>query len=78
MRVVRYHEAAEAELLNAVGYLELRREGLGRRLLAEIRRAESSLAEFPESSPEIRPGIRKQLIRKFRYALVYTLSTTSW
>ncbi len=73
MKAVRCHEAAESELLTAVGYFELRTKGLGRRLLAEIRRAESLIAEFPESSEEIGPGIRKRLLRKFRYALIYSL-----
>jgi len=34
---VRYHEAAEEELLHEIGYLELRAEGLGRRFFAEVR-----------------------------------------
>lgn len=59
--------------MNAVGYFELRTKGLGRRFLDDIRGAESFIAEFPESSEEIRPGIRKRLLRKFRYALVYSL-----
>ena len=70
---VNYHEAAEAELLNEVGYLELRREGLGRRFLAEVRRAENNITQFPLSAEEIRPGIRKRLLNKFRYALIYSL-----
>ena len=41
VKAVRYHEAAESELLTTVGYLELR------------------------------PGIRKRLLRKFRYSLIY-------
>ena len=44
MKLVRYHEAAETELLNAVGYLELQKRALGKRFLAEIRRAESLMA----------------------------------
>ncbi len=47
MRKISYHEAAEAELLTEVGYLELRRDGLGRRFLAEVRRAENHMARFP-------------------------------
>jgi plasmid stabilization system protein ParE len=73
VKTIRYHEAAEVELLNEVGYLELRTEGLGRRFLAEVRRAEDFIAQFPQSSEEIRPGIRKRLLRKFRHALIYTL-----
>ena len=65
MIAVKYHEAAEDELLAEVGYLELRASGLGRRFLAEVRRAEDLIAQFPESAPEILPGIRKRVLRKF-------------
>ena len=41
MKPLRYHEAAEEELLNEIGYLELRAKGLGRSFYAEVRRAES-------------------------------------
>jgi plasmid stabilization system protein ParE len=73
MRSVRYHETAEVELLAEVEYLELCAEGLGRRFLEEIRGAESLIARFPEASEEIRPGVRKRVVRKFRYSLIYTL-----
>jgi plasmid stabilization system protein ParE len=73
MTPVRYHEAAEDELLNEIGYLELRAEGLGRRLDAEVRRVENLIAEFPDSGPEIRPGIRKCVLQKFRYSLIYSI-----
>lgn len=73
MTPVRYHEAAEEELLNEIGYLELRARGLGRRFYAEVRRAERLIAQFPESAEEIRSGIRKRLLRKFRYSLIYSV-----
>jgi len=41
VKPVRYHEAAEEELLNEIGYLELRAKGLGQRFFAEVRRAEA-------------------------------------
>ena len=66
MTPIKYHEGAEAELLNEIGYLELRAKGLGRRFFAEVRRAESLIVQFPESAEEIRPGIRKRLIWQFR------------
>lgn len=73
MRTVRYHEAAEAELLAEVGYLELRERGLGRRFLDDVRRAEALIAEHPAAGPELRPGIRKRLLRTFRYSLIYSV-----
>ena len=72
MTPVRYHEAAEDELLHEIGYLELRANGLGRRLFAEVRRAEKLISQYPESAEEIRPGIRKRILRKFRYSLIYS------
>lgn len=73
MTPIRYHEAAEAELLDEIGYLELRAKGLGRRFLGEIRRAESIIGKCPESGEEIQPGIRKTTLRKFRHSLIYAV-----
>lgn len=73
MTPVNYHEAAESELLNEIGYLEQRGRGLGRRFFAEISRAERLIAQFPESAQEIQPGIRKYVLQKFRYSLIYAI-----
>jgi plasmid stabilization system protein ParE len=73
MTPVRYHQAAEDELLNEIGYLELRVPGLGRRFYAEVRRAESLIAQFPESAQEVLPGIRKHTLHKFRFSLIYSI-----
>jgi toxin ParE1/3/4 len=70
---VRYHEGAESELLNEVGFLELRAKGLGRRFLAEVRHGERLITQFPEAAEEIRPGIRSRLLRTFRYSLIYSI-----
>lgn len=73
MTPVEYHEAAEEELLDEIGYLELRANGLGRRFFAEVQRAEKLIAQFPELAVEIIPGIRKRVLRRFRYSLIYTI-----
>ena len=72
MTPLKYHEAAENELLNEIGYLELRAKGLGRRFYAEVRRAEHLITQFPESAAEIQPSIRKRPLQKFRYSLIYS------
>lgn len=74
---VRYHEAAEAELLDEIGYLELRAKGLGRRFFDEICRTERLIAQFPESGEEIDSGIRKKTVRIFRYSLIYAIESDS-
>ena len=73
MTRLRYHEAAEAELLREVGYLERRTQKLGRRFFSEVRRSEELILQFPQAAEEIVPGIRKRLLRQFRYALIYTV-----
>lgn len=73
MRPVHWHEAAEDELLDEIGYLELQAPGLGRQFYAEVTRGEKLIAEFPEAAAEIRPGIRKRMLRKFRYSLLYSI-----
>lgn len=70
---VRYHEAAESELYEALGFLEMRTKGLGRRLLNEVRLTAVRIAEFPSLGHEIRPGVRKLAVRTFRYSLVYAI-----
>ena len=77
MSPVRYHQAAEDELLREIAYLELQAPGLGRRFFGEVRRAENRIAQFPESAPEIAPGIRKCVLRKFRYSLIYATEEDS-
>lgn len=74
---VHYHDAAEEELLDEIGYLELRTAGLGRRFFGEVRNVENLISRFPESGRELLPGIRRFALRKFRYSLIYTVQRNS-
>ena len=74
---VKYHWAAEAELLNEISYMESQANGLGKRLFNEVLLAEKRIQELPLSSPEVRAGIRKLVLRKFRYSLYYTIEKRS-
>ena len=73
MSRIEYHEAAEEELLSEIAFLESRSPGLGRRFFAEVARAENLIAQFPESAPEVQPGIRRTRVRKFPVSLIYTV-----
>lgn len=70
---VRYHRAAEAELLDEIAWLESQSAGLGQRLLDEVLRAEDQLRRFPESAEEVRPSIRRLVLRAFPYSIFYTI-----
>jgi toxin ParE1/3/4 len=69
---LRYHEAAEEELLDEIGYLEAQAPGLGRRFLEEILRIEQSILEFPAAGIEVQQRIRKRVLRTFRYSIFYS------
>ena len=70
---VRYHEAAEEELLNEIAYLEQRVAGLGRRFYAEVCRAEKQVVQFPESNHELSLGIRKRPLRTYPFSRIYSI-----
>jgi hypothetical protein len=59
--------------MNEIGYLEVRAAGLGRRFHGEIRRAENLITRFPKSAQEVLPGIRKHILRKFPFSLIYSV-----
>lgn len=73
MIAVKYHDAAEDELLAEIGYLELRVRGLEWRFYTEVRQAEDRITMFPESAPEVAPGIGKHPLRKFPFSILYSI-----
>jgi plasmid stabilization system protein ParE len=44
---------------------------------AEIERAFSAIAEAPLSAPEIEPGVRRVLLSRFPYAVLYAVEPDS-
>jgi toxin ParE1/3/4 len=67
----RFHQLAAAELAEAVAYYDTKAEGLGDRLLEEVRAAVAYIEEFPESSPVIDCAVRRKVLVKFPYDLFY-------
>ncbi len=68
---VRFLISAQSELDDAYDWYEVQAKGLGGRLVEEIRLAVRRVTVFSESCQEIVPGIRRCLIRRFPYALIY-------
>ena len=71
----RFHEAAEAELTEAVAYYDGKAPGLGDRLLAELKTATRYIEQYPEIAPVIDEGIRAKVLRRFPYSLMYVVET---
>lgn len=69
----RFHELATAELDEAVAYYDSKSEGLGDRLLAEVRAAVAYIEQYPEGSPVIAFGVRRKILAKFPFDLFYVI-----
>jgi len=72
MKVV-FSKYAEMELEDATQFHELEFEGLGRKFKEEVKRAAIRIAEYPEAWSVERADIRKCLLHKFPYKLLYSI-----
>ena len=72
MRVV-FTRIAAQELDDAVRFYELEYAGLGRRFKEEVRKAALRVVEYPSAWSLERGEIRKCLLHKFPYKLLYSI-----
>jgi plasmid stabilization system protein ParE len=68
---VRFLKLADQELTDALNWYDQQLDGLGRDFLDELDRAIRRLAAFPLSSPEIELGLRRCLLARFPYGVIY-------
>lgn len=68
---VRFLTLAQQELDDATAWYDERAEGLGQEFLDELDRTVRRAISFPRSCPEIEAGIRRCLIARFPYGLIY-------
>jgi plasmid stabilization system protein ParE len=72
MRVV-FTRIATQELEDAVRFYELEYVGLGRRFKEEVRKTALRVAEYPKAWTIERGEVRKCLLHKFPYKLMYSV-----
>jgi plasmid stabilization system protein ParE len=70
---IRFLELAQQELDSAVAWYNQQSEGVGQGFLDELDRAVRRTVKFPLSCPEIEPGIRRRLMARFPYGLIYSI-----
>jgi plasmid stabilization system protein ParE len=70
----RFHEAADAELLEAISYYDARVAGLGDRFLAEVKSATRYIEKYPEVAPVVEQGVRAKVLARFPYTLMYVVA----
>ena len=73
MRRPDIHRLAELELNRAARSYEDERTGLGVAFLDEMEHCVESIMEFPMAGPEIAEGVRRRLLRRFPFGLLYTI-----
>jgi toxin ParE1/3/4 len=69
----RFHDAADAELLEAISYYDAKVNGLGDRFLAEVRAATKYIERYPEIAPVKDEGVRVKVLLRFPYSLMYVI-----
>ena len=70
---VSFNQLAERELNEAAQYYESKSRALSAAFLAEVEPTCSQITKYPESAPIVRGAIRRRLLRRFPYALLYRL-----
>jgi plasmid stabilization system protein ParE len=71
--VVSFHRLADRELNEAIQYYELERPGLGSAFLREVERCVRFISEHPEAGRLILGQVRRLLLRRFPFGLLYAL-----
>ena len=74
MRVV-FSSLAHRELVASVRYYELEFSGLGAKFKEEVRRAVLRIVQYPEAWSVERGEVRKCLLHKFPYKLLYAIES---
>lgn len=69
-----FHEAAEAELDEAVDYYEGCRSGLGLEFAEEVFATIQRITEFPRSGLALSANTRRCLVNRFPFAVVYQVA----
>lgn len=74
--LVSFHELAKRELIEAAEYYESESVGLGQAFINEVERCTDEIGRHPGAGVVTHGSIRRRLIRRFPYALLYRVKPT--
>lgn len=77
MERVSFHRLAQREIEEAVQFYNLESPGLGAAFLDEVERCTHAILQYPEAGQLIIGTLRRRLIRRFPYALLYSIKQKS-
>ena len=77
---IRFLAIARQELDDAVEWYDSQSAGLGRQFLDELDLVVRRIRTYPDSCQEMTPGLRRALLSRFPYGLIYGQEPTqsSW
>jgi len=67
-------QAAQMELDDAFTWYETQQKNLGRQFIQEFDAAVKRLSTFPQAYPEIEKGVRRCLVKRFPYGILYGIN----
>ena len=73
MPVYRLLSEAKDELEAGVSFYDSEHPGLGYDFALEVRRLCRLIAESPTAGLELRPDVRRRILRRFPYSILYTV-----
>jgi len=73
--MVIFSQYASQELDDATRYYEIEHPGLGVRFREEVRKAVKRISEYPEAWSVERGDVRKCILHRFPYKLLYSIET---
>lgn len=76
-RCARFHRLARHELIEAAEYYEGESPGLGAAFLDAVEACTAAILDHPEAGLAIQREIRRRLVRRFPYAVLYAIEVDS-
>lgn len=68
---LRFHPDVYQELRDAYQWYESKSEGLGEDLMRELERTYPLIQTMPKAWPQVAPGVRRCLLKRFPYGILY-------
>jgi len=70
---IKYLQIAREEFHDAIKYYETQQIDLGRKFQSDIRSSISRIKEFPNAYVVVKNNVRRCLLHKFNYSILYTV-----
>jgi plasmid stabilization system protein ParE len=77
MKVVRFAPLAASELVTTARHYEDIAPGLGETFITAVEAATEQIAAFPESAPAFGPNLRRKLVSRFPFSVIYSVRNES-